>query len=203
MDDLSDQISGWKAEIRKLRPLMSRLGEKRRLSEVKPGPELTPAERQRLGELYRIPLEDADESDIRAFRALKAKEKRSKRQPGPPLTGAEEAKLKELKEQIETRNRIRRAADRRRDALLAAILGRTPVVTTDAKTVSFGFRPVLTIYEGDLLQIRVLEKDFLDDDVYGSHVVHVTSDMLDAGSVELGRTAGISALMLKFRPAER
>lgn len=203
VDALSDRISAWKAETRKLRPLMSRLQEKRKLSELRPGPELTPAERQRLDRLSRTPLEDAARTDIRAFRALKAKEKRSRRQPGPPLTVAEAAKLKKLKEQIETNKKSRLAADKQRDALLAMIVGRTPVVTTDAKTVFFGSRPVLTIYEGDLLQVRVLEKDFLDDDVFGSHVVHATSDLLVAGSVDLGRTAGISALILKFRPTGR
>lgn len=70
------------------------------------------------------------------------------------------------------------------------------------RSVFFGSRLVLTIYEGDLLQVTVVDKDLWNDDTSGSHVVHVTGEMLSEGLVELGRTSGIRALSLRFRPAD-
>lgn len=141
--------------------------------------------------------------DVRAFRALKEKQEKSRRQPGPPLTGAEAARLQTLQDEVDSLERSIRASKRQRKALLATIVGHTRKVTSNAKTVSFGSKPVLTIYAGDLLQVKVVDKDLFNDDVYGSHVYHVTADALQAGAVELGRTAGISALRLRFRPADR
>ena len=203
VDDLADQISGWQAASKKLRQILTGLQNKQKLSEVKPGSELTPAERERLAKLARTPLGDASSRDVRAFRALKEKEKKGQRQPGPPLTAAEAARLKALQDEANGLEKSIRAAKTQRKALLATIVGHTRKVSSDAKTVSFGSKPVLTIYVGDLLQVKVVDKDLFSDDVYGSHVFHVTENALRAGAVELGRTAGIRALRLRFRPAGR
>ena len=57
--ELADRMDGWRKESAELRRSMAPLLEKRKLSEVEPGPELSEAERRRLAELEGLRLAES------------------------------------------------------------------------------------------------------------------------------------------------
>ncbi len=201
---LGDRMDRWREESAGFARSMDPLVEKRRLSEVVPGPELTEAERRRLTELEELTLVEAGAEEFRELRALAEKRERSELRPGPALTPGESAALEELRDSVATLEARVSAAGGERRSLLDAIVGYTATVDSEEKTVHFGSTPVLTVYPDDVLLIRVVDVDMTEDDVYGVHQLRVTAEMLAAGAFELGPTLdrGIRALELRFRPAD-
>ena len=61
--------------------------------------------------------------------------------------------------------------------------------------------PAELIYEGDMVQVRVIERDPFQNDLLGHTNVIVDSAMLDAGRVEL-RTGWVQSLSLGFVPCD-
>ncbi len=202
--ELEDRMDIWRRESAELRGSMAPLLEKRRLSEVEPGPVLSEAERGRLARLEALRLVDASAEEVRELRALTEKREKSELRPGPPLTPGQAAALEQLRDSVGAlRTRISAAEDER-ETLLDTIVGYTATIDSEEKTVHFGWTPVLTVYPGDVLLIRVVDVDMSEDDVYGVHQLRVTAEMLRADAVELGPTLdrGIRALELRFRPAD-
>ena len=199
VSDLSDRIDEWEAESAEVVRRVSPLRQKQRLSEVRPGPPLTAEEEKRLAELSTLELARATFDERLEHETLTEKKKNAELRPGPPLTPADSARMRELDGALNAlRDSLSGARDRRGE-LLDTIVGYTGVVDSDEKTVHFGYRPVLTVYPGDLLLLTVVDVDVTDDDLYGVHAVQVTQEMIAAGSAELGPTAGIRALELNFR----
>ena len=202
--EFTDRMDRWREESAELRHGIAPLLEKRRLSEVEPGPTLTDAEWRRLAELEELTLAEAGAEEVRELRALTDKRERSALRPGPPLTPVESAALEELRDGVRAlETRISDAGDER-ETLLGTVVGYTATVDSEEKTVHFGSTPVLTVYPDDLLLIRVVDVDINADDLYGVHQLRVTAEMLEWGTVELGPTldGGIRALELNFRPAD-
>ena len=203
--ELADRMDRWREESAELGRGIAPLLEKRRLSEVEPGPKLTDAERRRLAELEELTLAEAGAEEVRELRALTEKREISELRPGPPLTPIESVVLEELRDGVRAlAARISDAGDER-ETLRGTVVGYTATVDSEGKTVHFGSTPVLTVYADDVLLIRVVDVDLTDDDVYGVHQLRVTAEMLGAGTVELGPTLdrGIRAIELNFRPADR
>lgn len=201
--ELADRMDGWRRESAELRSSMAPLMEKRRLSEVGPGPELSEAERGRLAELEALRLAEASAEEVRELRGLTEKRERSELRPGPPLTSGEAAELEQLGDQVGALQARVSAAEDERETLVDTVVGYTATVDSEEKTVHFGRAPVLTVYPDDVLLIRVVDVDMTEDDVYGVHQLRVTAEMLEAGAFELGPTLdrGIRALELNFEPA--
>ncbi len=199
--ELADRMDAWRKESAELRGSMAPLLEKRRLSEVEPGPELSEAERRRRAELEALRLAEASAEEVRELRALTEKREKSELRPGPLLTPGEAAALEQLGDSVGALETRISAAEEESETLLEAIVGYTATVNSEEKTVHFGWTPVLTVYPDDVLLIRVVDVDM---SVYGVHQLRVTAEMLRARAFELGPTLdrGIRALELNFRPAD-
>ena len=200
---LDDRMRRLDGQADQLLDRMGALRRKRDQSEIEPGPPLTAAERERLAELSALPLAGARDSQARELRRLSSKEEASRRQPGPPLTVAEEAELQSL---VVRRNSILselRDTRSERSSALALISGRTRIIGSDSLTLDFNSEPVLTVYEGDALGITVVDVDLFVDDVFGTHLLNVTRQILDRGSVRLGSSGSIRSLELEFAPTSR
>ncbi len=86
---------------------------------------------------------------------------------------------------------------------LALISGRTRTIDSDSQTLDFDSGPVLTVYEGDLLQVTVIDEDVLKHDLIGRHALAATRQILERGSVDLGPAGSIRSLELHFAPSSR
>lgn len=201
LEDRMDRLGETSAELsRTMAPLL----EKRRLSELEPGPGLTEVERRRLVELERlVVVAEAGAEEYRELQALTEKRERSQLQRGQPLSHGDSAALERMLDSVSAlEERISHAGNEHR-ALLESITGYTATVESDEKTVHFRLTPVLTVYPDDVLRVRVVDVDMFDNDVYGVHRFRVAGEMLRAGALELGPTpdGGVLALELEFRPA--
>ena len=200
---LDDRITELDNEADRLLERKGPLQRKRQQSEIEPGPPLTAAERERLAELSALPLAEAQAPQIEELRRLQTKEEASERQPGPALTAAEEAELQSLAARRDGALGELANTRRERSGAYALIYGATRTVSSNSRIVEFGSGPVLTVHEGDVLRITVVDEDMFVDDVLGTHSLIVTSEILERGAVELGRSASVRSLNLHFRPTAR
>lgn len=203
ISSLDDRMSQLDGEADQLLVRMSALRRKKQQSEIEPGPPLTAAERERLTELSALPLAGASDSQARELRRLNSKDEASSRQPGPTLSEDEEAELQSLavrRNGVLSELRNTRSA---RSSALALISGRTRIVDSDSLTLDFNSGPVLTVYEGDVLGVTVVDVDLFVDDVFGTHLLNVTRQILERGTVRLGSSGSIRSLELDFAPTSR
>lgn len=201
---LSDKINLMISQETEREELRAPLLEKRRLSEVRPGPKLTELEAARLAELEeKSPPETYEER--RELRELADKRVNSELEPGPPLTPEETAELDRLDSDLEAlRARISNERSARA-ALKATVVGYTQERSTRAKRVHFDWHHVLTVYLDDILLIKVVDVDTNEDDVYGEYAIQVTAETLRSeGNIELGPTihGGVRELQLRFTAPE-
>ena len=197
IDKLEKEVSLHDARIKALQ-------RKRAASEIEPEPPPSEAEGQRYAELSRLTLAEASESHMREFRRLKGKfeasKEASKRKPGPPLSAAEEDELNARSSQRDDVRSELSGYERQRSAARALVYGSTKTIDSDSRTLDFDSGPVLTVYEGDSLLIRVVDSDFGEDDLIGNHALAVTRQILETGGIDLGHSGHIRALHLSFMP---
>ena len=200
---LNDRMSELAHEAEQLPEQIGPLELKEAQSKTRPGPPLTDSERELLAVLSAMPLSEVRDFHREERNRLENKIEESRRQPGPPLTADEQARLQSLEVRRRDVLRDRQSTSNEHSRTLALIYGETGTIDSDSRTLDFDSGPVLTVYEGDLLQITVVDEDVLDDDVIGQHVVAVTGPIIERGFVELGPAGSIRALELHFTPTSR
>ncbi len=82
------------------------------------------------------------------------------------------------------------------------VSGRTPTLSRVGTTISFNdWAMPFRVYEGDTVEVRIVERDPFQNDLLGHTTVSVDSAMLDTGRVEL-RTGWVQSLLLGFVPCD-
>ncbi len=201
--DLADKIDGMNSDANKLRDLQNPILEKQRLSELRPGPKLTDEEAARLAVL-------AEKTDLtyeegRQLRVLRKKKESSEIIPGPPLSEDEIAELEELDIALSELRAAIAQEQRGLTTLQEKIVGYTNEISTRERHVHFGWRYILTVYEDDVLLVKVVDVDTTEDDVFGEYAIRVSAELLASSAIhELGPTfdRGLRGLQIQFVAAE-
>ena len=200
---LNDRMSELADEAEQLLDQIRPLEMKEAQSKIRPGPPLTDSERELLAVLSAMPLSEVRDFHRAELNRLNNKIEESGRQPGPPLTATEEVRLQSLEVRRRDVLRERQSTSDEHSRTLALIYGQTRTIGSDSRTLDFNSGAVLTVYEGDRLQITVVDEDVFDDDVIGRHTLAVTGQIVERGFVELGPSSFIRALELHFTPTSR
>ena len=120
--------------------------------------------------------------------------------PGPPLTEAEVARLTGLMGKKKDLREKKAGKQREMARLEALILARTGAIETSSLVMNFGDRGIITVYEGDELEVEVWDDDFLFDDLIGRTTVILNRAALEQTSPLRVRLHGVEYLELMFRP---
>ncbi len=119
--------------------------------------------------------------------------------PGDPLTESESVRLTALTANLGTLQQERAEAQEEQARLDALLSARTRKVETSSPVVNFGDREILTVYEGDELDVEVWDADVLYDDLYGRTTVVLDRRTLEEGVLR-ARMTDVEYVELKFRP---
>lgn len=201
--ELADKIDGMNSDANKLRDLQDPILEKQRLSELRPGPKLTDEEAARLAVLAEKTDRTYEES--RELRVLSEKKETSEITPGPPLSEDETAELEELAIALSELRAAIAQEQRSLTTLQGKVVGYSQEISTREKHVHFGWRYILTVYEDDVLLVKVVDVDTTEDDVFGEYAIRVSADLLASPTIhELGPTfdRGLRGLQIQFVAAE-
>ena len=119
--------------------------------------------------------------------------------PGEPLTESESVRLAALTAKRGALQKERADAQKEQARLDALLSGRTRKVETSSPVVNFGDREILTVYEGDELDVEVWDEDFMYNDLYGRTTVILDRRTLEKGVLRT-RMTNVEYVELKFRP---
>ena len=201
--ELADKIDRMNSDAKELEDLRAPILEKQRLSELQTGPKLTDDETIQLATLAEKSNTTWEED--RDLRVLTEKKEKSEQIPGPPLSDDESAELDRLNSALrELRAAI--AQERRSlSALRVKVVGYTKQISTKEKYVHFGWPYILTVYEDDILLVKVVDVDATEDDVFSEYTIRVSAELLASSAIhELGPTfdRGLRGLQIQFVAAE-
>lgn len=200
--ELADIIDRMNSDADELVDLQAPILEKQRLSELQPGPKLTDEETIRFASL----AENQSPTPVerRELRTLTEKKEKSELIPGPPLSDDEIAELDRLDSALSELRAEIAEEQRALVRLEEKVVGYTREITTRSRSVDFGWRYVVTVYEDDVLLVKVVDVDQSEDDVFGEYAIRVSAELLESSEVhELGPTfdRGLRGLQIQFNPA--